>query len=119
MKTKAIRKMRKPINAMFPWLGAAGTRWLGQGLKWPGGRGCPPTTWPNRKKKRHMDANHFTRMLNALVKLAGGEIKCEKHKLETAQREAEQRNDPSRKKIGLSPEVRKEIEENRFNPPER
>src|SRR5437867_286853 len=43
---------------------------------------------PPDDMKKTMDSNNFTRLLNALAKLADGEIKCEHHELETAEREA-------------------------------
>jgi hypothetical protein len=65
-----------------------------------------------------MDSNNFTRLLNALAKLADGEIKCERHVVDTALKEARQEKEkgPSLD-IGLSPEVRQEIEAHHFNPP--
>jgi len=73
---------------------------------------------PPDDMKKTMDSNNFTRLLNALAKLADGEMKCEVHELEIAEREAKRKRDnqiPS--KAGLSEGTRQEIEEHRFNPP--
>jgi len=73
---------------------------------------------PTEDMKKTMDSNNFTRLLNALAKLADGEIKCEVHELEAAEREAKRKHDDQAPlQIGLSEEARKEIEEHRFNPP--
>jgi hypothetical protein len=73
---------------------------------------------PPADMEKTMDSNNFTRLLNALAKLADGEIKCERHELETAEREAKrQRENQAPRLAGLSEETRQEIEEHRFDPP--
>ena len=73
---------------------------------------------PDEDMKKSMNSNNFTRLLNALAKLADGEIKCELHELETAEREAKRKaQDQAPRLAGLSDQGRHIIEEERFAPP--
>jgi hypothetical protein len=75
-------------------------------------------TLPPESMHKTMDSNNFTRLLNALVKVADGDVKSERHELETAEREAKlKREKLAPKQAGLSDQAREEIEEHRFNPP--
>ena len=69
---------------------------------------------PPEGVKKTMNSNNFTRLLNALVKLADGELKRERHDADSVEREARKRLP---EKAGLSKEAQTEIEEHRFNPP--
>jgi len=69
--------------------------------------------------KTTMDSNNFTRLLNAVAKLADGEIKCEHHELDTADRQAKrERENQAPGQLGLSEAALHEIEEHRFDPPQ-
>ncbi len=69
------------------------------------------------RKALETDPKNYTRLLNALPNLSEGELKCERHSTDAAERKARIEKEQAAPVLGLTEETREKIESERFNPP--